>query len=264
MAEKLVLDRPSLLLDIGNSSIKYAWYTFPEEIADLRIFRTSLDSIEALLEQAANCWLCSVVNEETSLFIAALCGKAKIPFHQTRTQAVQFDISNAYAQPQNMGADRWMVILAGAALRDRGEQTNFIVIDAGTAITCDFVVANKHLGGWIAPGLSMARTAVVSQTKRVFDQGQLLDTLTLGNDTPICVAQGALAQLSGMLLQACNIMQSYCSKYELYISGGDARVLISTLAKSENNSACVNINYVENLVLIGLAKIAHQNMAKND
>jgi type III pantothenate kinase len=258
-----VLDRPNLLLDIGNTSIKYAWYTFPNAIADLHILRTSLESIPTLLEQSSSCWLCSVVSDETNHYVSDFCNEANVLFHQASTLVSQFGIANAYAKPHNMGVDRWMAIIAGSALCDKGEASNFIVIDAGTAITCDFIVGNNHLGGWIAPGLTMARNAVVSQTKKVFDEQQTLHELTMGIDTPQCVAQGALAQLSGMLSQACKLMQSKCTKYEIFMSGGDAPLLINIFTQLKNDKKCVSINYVENLVLIGLAKIAHENIAGN-
>jgi type III pantothenate kinase len=259
-----VSDQPSLLLDIGNTSIKYSWYHFADPIADLQVLRTSPDSLPDLLDQASACWLCSVVNNDISETIRGLCNERNIAFYQATTLAIQFDVTNAYSTPQNMGTDRWMGIIAGAAMCDKGAQNNFISIDAGTAITCDFVAGNKHLGGWIAPGLALARSSVVSNTKRVFDELQSLQHLTLGNDTPQCVANGALAQLTGMLHQACKIMRSYCSKFEIYISGGDAPLLINAFLALEHNKQGSSINYVENLVLIGLAKIAHESIAKND
>lgn len=258
-----MLDRPSLLLDIGNTSIKYAWYCFPNNIADLQVMRTTLDSLHELTEDAANCWLCSVVDDDTNRQVKRICEQSKTPVFQAQTQRSQFGITNAYIVPSNMGSDRWMGIIAGASLCDKGNETNYIAIDAGTAITCDFVVGNQHLGGWIAPGLSMARTAVVNQTKRVFDEHQNISLLSLGKNTPQCVANGALAQLVGTLSQACNVMLKKCTKFEVYISGGDAPLLINAFKEVEKKENCVNLNYLENLVLVGLAKLAHEYIAKN-
>ena len=258
-----MLDQPSLLLDIGNTSIKYAWYSFPNDIADLQVLRTTIDSIEELLEQASDCWLCCVVSDDTTGVIKGLCDKVNIECHQSTTHSMQYDVKNAYATPKNMGVDRWMAIIASSYLCDKGQQSNFLVIDAGTAITCDFVVANNHVGGWIAPGLAMARSAVVSNTQRVFDDQHTLHNLDVGTDTPECVSQGALAQLSGMLIQACNVMQSRCNKFDLFISGGDAPLLINVFTQLQNISLRPSINYLENLVLIGLARTAHDKMAKN-
>ena len=263
MEGKLVLDRPSLLLDIGNTSIKYAWYKYPNPIADLQVMRTTIDSLQELIDDASSCWFCSVIDENTDAHIKLLCEQSNTPVFQAHTQQSQFGILNSYSIPSNMGSDRWMGIIASASLCDQGNQTNFISIDAGTAITCDFVVGNQHLGGWIAPGLAMARTAVVSRTKKVFDEYQELSLLSLGNNTPECVANGALAQLVGTLSQACNVMQQKCAKFEIYISGGDAPLLINTFNELEKNQNKVNVNYLENLVLVGLAKLAHENIAEN-
>lgn len=256
-----MLERPSLLLDIGNTSIKYAWYKYPNHIADLQVMRTTVDSLQVLINEASSCWFCSVIDEDSNTKIKHLCEQSNIPAFQAQTQQSQFGIINSYSIPSNMGTDRWMGIIAGASLSDQGNQTNFIAIDAGTAITCDFVVGNQHLGGWIAPGLEMARTAVVSKTKKVFDEYQQLSLLSLGNNTPECVANGALAQLVGMLSQASKLMQQKCAKYQIYISGGDAPLLINAFNELEKNQNKVNVNYLENLVLVGLAKLAHEYIA---
>ena len=258
-----MLDRASLLLDIGNTSIKYAWYTFPNHIADLQVMRTTLDSLHELTEAASSCWLCSVIDDDTNERVKEICRQSDVSLFEATTQALQYGIVNAYSDPSNMGNDRWMAIIAGASLCDKGNQTNYIAIDAGTAITCDFVVGNQHLGGWIAPGLTLARTALVSQTKRVFDEPQEMSYLALGKNTPQCVANGALAQLLGMLFQACNTMQQKCTKFEIYISGGDAPLLINAFKEIEKSGSSVNLNYLENLVLVGLAKIAHEYLAGN-
>jgi type III pantothenate kinase len=250
-----VLERAKLLLDIGNTSIKYAWFG-EQHIADLQILRTSLESLPALLDKASHCFLCSVKTTQFNEQVKDICRDASVLLTQVETKPVEFEVKNAYANPHNMGTDRWMAIIAGAALCDKGSLNNYIVIDAGTAITCDFVVSNIHKGGWIAPGLEMARQAVVAGTSRVFDEQQRLDNLAIGTDTPDCVANGALAQLTGMLIQAIFIMREQCAKFEIYISGGDAPLLIQNLRLSEKSQGPVSINYLENLVLVGLAHVS--------
>ena len=255
----------SLLLDVGNTSIKYAWYGYPDDIADLRVLKTSLDSLPELLEDAQQCYLCSVQSDEIAQAIENMCKTQNIAFTLANTQKYQFGLSNAYSKHSNMGSDRWLGMLAGGAL----SQNNYLVIDAGTAITCDFVVKHQHKGGWIAPGLSMARSSVVSNTKRVFDNDSLPHTLGLGIDTPDCVAQGALAQLTGMIVQACSLMRTFDGKFDVFMSGGDSALLIeavSQLQKILGNKAnyTAPINYIENLVLVGLARLAHEKAATND
>ena len=61
-----MLERPSLLLDIGNTSIKYAWYKYPNHIADLQVMRTTVDSLQVLINEASSCWFCSVIDEDSN------------------------------------------------------------------------------------------------------------------------------------------------------------------------------------------------------
>jgi type III pantothenate kinase len=293
-----------LLLDVGNTSIKYAWYVYPNNIADLQILRCSLaglpDLLTELKESAGRCYLGSVKDDEVNQNIAQLCKTAGVKHEQVQTQSKQFGVTNAYAQVSNMGVDRWLAIIGAGALTTN----HFIVIDAGTAITCDFVVNEAHLGGWIAPGLRMARQSVVQNTQRVFDNQVLPGSLQAGTDTPDCVAQGALAQLTGMVNQAAQRMRMYIDeafalkqqkdelssskkeetlppngqakryekllshKFDVFMSGGDAPLLISAISTMQNNLAkqhhlFVNINYVENIVILGLARIAHDKASTN-
>lgn len=283
MEVKSVSVQLSLLLDVGNTNIKYAWYTENQQISDLQIMRTTLDGLSVLLCDAHSCYICCVQSNSILQAITDLCDEARVKYTHVTTQSEQFSITNAYSKPSNMGTDRWMAIIAGGALSER----NYLVVDAGTAITCDFVIDQEHKGGWIAPGLNMARQAVVEKTKKVFDHEISLHNLQIGKDTPDCVAHGALAQLTGMLAQAKQIMFEYDSKFDIFISGGDGALLISasdqlhtsTVSAKKQHLNCASTNklkkdvifstelgftyYLENLVLVGLARIAREDFATN-
>lgn len=283
MEAKLVSAPFSLLLDVGNTHIKYAWYCENQQISDLQIMRTTLDGLSALLCDAYSCYVCCVQSNDILNAISKMCDDASVKYTHVKTQSEQFSITNAYNNPSNMGTDRWMAIIAGGALSEK----NYLVVDAGTAITCDFIINKVHKGGWIAPGLNMARHAVVEKTKKVFDQEISLNNLQTGTDTPDCVAHGALAQITGMLAQAKLIMFEYGSYFDIFISGGDGALLISAsdqlhsscvrAKKQQLNSASANkfkkdvifstelgfTYYLENLVLVGLARIAQDDFATN-
>ena len=262
MGERLVLGQRDLLVDIGNSSIKYAWYNKHRAIADLQVMRISFDQLGEYIEMASSLYFSSVLNDASNDTVIKLANQNNVPVYQCKSAKQDFNIQNAYNTPQNMGDDRWMAIIAGCALCDMGNQTNVLIIDAGSAITCDFVIANEHIGGWIAPGFKVAREAVVSSTSRVFDTEQSLYDLRLGADTPQCVSNGVVAQLSGMIHQAIFIMQQNCQRFEIYISGGDAKLLINVLEQTKIMANKYSVNFIENLVLVGLAKIANEKPSK--
>lgn len=253
-----MLDQPSLLLDIGNSSVKYSLFDGQQKFEALLVKRTSLDALSKLNFNFGSIFFSSVLDEDSNQVVFDVGHKLEIPVFQCKSQHSQYNIINAYKTPTNMGDDRWMAIIGGVTLCGLGEKSNILVIDSGSAITCDFVASGTHLGGWIAPGIKMLRDTVVTNTKRVFDREHDLNMLALGTDTPECVSNGALAQVSGMIKQAIFIMQQNSDQFDIYLSGGDAKnlteVINQTTLISEENS----VHYVENLVLVGLARIASE------
>lgn len=244
-------DRLNLLIDLGNTSIKYVFVS-PElnimTAPKLKASFANVSDLPKLIKHANACYFCSVKNDQLALDIMALCEKAKIPCKQAKSAKQQFGLRNAYQNVQNMGADRWMAIMAASFLSKAKGFDNVLVIDAGTAMTCDFIIGHQHVGGWIAPGLTLLRESVVSRTERVFDDHASPTHLTPGTDTPLCVAQGALAQTLGFVAQAKVVMSNYCDDFECIVSGGDAS-LISQAGMS-------GLSVYANIVLIGLSLIA--------
>lgn len=255
-----MLEQANLLIDAGNTSIKYAWFLVGQDISVLEVRRVDSAELLDLVKQAKAVWLCSVSNDELNKQIEDVCKERQIAFTPLQSKASQFGLHNAYPTPLNMGNDRWLAMIAAHALQG-SKASNFIVIDAGTAITVDFVVDNQHKGGWIAPGLSLARKAVTQHANKVFDNMQALDVLAPQNDTPQCLAAGALAQSVGMFEHANNLMRSYCDKWSVYISGGDAQVILDNCTQKAQDNERYVVNYIENLVLVGVAHIVTSNVS---
>jgi type III pantothenate kinase len=244
MEAKSVSEKPSLLIDIGNSNFKYTWYNNATSLADIKGKTIDVEGISELCKDAKRVYFCSVKSDViTDHFIENL-KYIGVHYFQAQTQKEQFGITNSYAKVANMGSDRWLAMLAADALVNK----DVLVVDAGTAITCDFIVAGNHKGGWIAPGLKMLRESVASKTGRVFNFEHLRPQLSPGDDTADCVANGALAQIIGMVHQAREFMHTQTQDYEVLISGGDKNIIFE------------NINFDhhlhDNLVLAGLARIS--------
>ena len=131
---------------------------------------------------------------------------------------------HCYSHPERLGVDRWLAML-GARQHQSG---NLLVIDAGTALTIDFLSAdNHHDGGFIVPGLAMTRDALWQNTRRVIpwrdeqDEGQLVP----GRDTRQCVSAGARRQQLSFVK---SIMDDY-PEHSPFITGGDGDWLARTL-----------------------------------
>lgn len=242
-------DQFKLLIDLGNTSLKYARFDKQDPFACIDSKSASLSDIDKIIAEASEVFICSVKSDKETQHVLTVLDDAELPYTLVETKAEEFGIRNSYPQIQNMGCDRWMAIIGASALTS----SDIIVIDAGTAITCDFVAKGQHVGGWIAPGLSMLRSAVVENTHRVFDFDGLQPELLPGNDTANCVANGALAQIIGMIMQASSVMQSFTKNFSVILTGGDQEIIFNNL-KQRGIEPLLH----DNLVLAGLARICKQ------
>lgn len=132
-----------------------------------------------------------------------------------RTQAECAGLRVAYAQPERLGVDRWLMMLA-LWCESPGA---FGVAGAGTALTYDAVDAQgRHLGGFIAAGLATHLQAVLGATRFATHALDGVYTDSLGQDTESCVRQGAF--LAGL-----GALQHAAARFPAprqVLSGGDA------------------------------------------
>jgi type III pantothenate kinase len=151
-----------------------------------------------------------------------------------------------YHDNAQLGVDR---VLAMIAARDRC-RGGFCVIDAGTAITVDFVDADGlHLGGYILPGIRMARESLLASTAVPRAPGQQHDAL-LGRDTAAAIRLGSTHAVAGLVehvFRAPDVDLGTPTPI-VCIGGGDADSFLDLMP-----SPCIKI---EHLVLQGLAVLA--------
>ncbi|MGH8519514.1 MAG: type III pantothenate kinase, partial [Panacagrimonas sp.] len=144
--------------------------------------------------------------------------------HHARSEAERDGLRNGYAQPQRLGADRWVAMLAGWKLAGRSA---FVIADAGTALTVDVVDAGgRHLGGIIAAGLQTSEKAVLGATRFPVRDTPLPEHAGLGLDTEACVRQGAMLSALGAIDRAAALVPSGACRL---LTGGDATRLLPHL-----------------------------------
>ncbi|MDC1346726.1 type III pantothenate kinase [Glaciecola sp.] len=254
-------DKSILFIDVGNSLAKYCCMPATEiqntELCDinpsLEYFSETLTPVQ-LLPRVSHIYLSYVKAPEWLAALHQEAAQQNIPI-VTATSAKHTRINhsiliNGYNNVTNMGVDRWLAMIAAVGLFP--QKSDFVVVDAGTAITCDVIFRHQHQGGWIAPGLKTLKTSLLSNTEQVFTndkaQTQHAEPIILGTDTPDCVEQGCLAQLNGMVNLACETLNDQTDDFIVLITGGD-QIKLSFPRKN-------NIHYVANLVLIGLIQLA--------
>lgn len=160
-------------------------------------------------------------------------------------------VSNGYKSPETLGADR---IAAAVAAHYFFPNRNCLSIDAGTAITYDFIDATGlYQGGGIAPGIQMKFRALHTFTGRLpLVQGIQENVPLVGQTTQESLESGVLA---GTAAEVEGIIAAYRQKAEqlvVILCGGDAGFFESTIKHP--------IFVIPELVLIGLQRILRHNV----
>ncbi|GGY60753.1 type III pantothenate kinase [Cellvibrio zantedeschiae] len=151
-------------------------------------------------------------------------------------------VVNGYQQPEKLGVDRWLAILAAKAK----DPSACVIVDCGSAITVDLVTSQgEHLGGYIAPGLRLMREALATKTSAI-KLGQIgyPENDFPGRNTVLAIKSAELAMIAGLVEHAKSILRNYDSHgAHLLVTGGDGEWLVSMLKEGA---------YHEDLVMDGL------------
>ncbi|AEF56389.1 type III pantothenate kinase [Marinomonas posidonica] len=163
------------------------------------------------------------------------------------SRLIQCGVSNAYKEPERLGVDRWLGVVAAHHFIEG----DVVVVDVGTAIKVDVVNKDgKHLGGYITPGLAMMEAALISNTARIrYTKNEVVIGEGLPNSTARAVTEGCHEMVLGFLER---IYRDY-SHYKWVATGGDAKALLDSLQ--------VKMEYQPNLVALG-AKIVGDELIK--
>ena len=160
-----------LLADVGNSRIK--WVSCEGGAFQARgradgeeSWAELVNRLWAELPRPARVVIVSVAGPEVRTALAAWIRQTwAIEAEFIVSAAAACGIHNSYAEPERMGADRWVAMIAARALL--GPQTCYVV-DCGTAVTIDALAADgRHLGGVIVPGMRLMREALYRETRQI-------------------------------------------------------------------------------------------------
>lgn len=206
-----------LLIDVGNSAAKWAVF----DGLNLNSKRHS----GGFSELADALWVAAA--DADAVWVASVRGESSDQFLVTELQAVGFSkvqlcgsaqsedgLLNSYAEPSRMGADRWFAMLGARAYKPGP----LLVIDVGSAVTCDLVAADgRHLGGYIFPGPALMEAALQSSTQLVRYADSLEPTVTPGQSTAECVTSGISVAVLGAIKE---IVKQYPDHQIIFTGGG--------------------------------------------
>lgn len=141
----------------------------------------------------------------------------EVEFAQARAQDA--GLRNAYVDPQSLGVDRWLALLAAY----KQAAAAVLVVDIGSALTVDLADRNGgHRGGYIIPGPHLMQGALLRETDRVrFAESDSLGGLAFGRDTAACVGGGIAAAEVGAVLVALQLARAEVGDdVRVFVTGG--------------------------------------------
>lgn len=247
-----------LLLDIGNSSLRWQQVAQQEWLARGAIRMVPLDLYQQLSEQwhalapPQQVWVACVAGDEVRRQVSHwLAEHWQCEVYWPQAQAQAYGVTNAYSDPERLGVDRWLALLAGRA---RYQQA-CCVVDCGTAITLDVLdQAGVHQGGLILPGIGLMRQSLQEHTQINLQQDQANEIALLARDTSDAVQGGTLyaaVALIDRVLQ--DVRHALGMDLKALITGGDAEQVVPLLAQA--------FEHAPDLVLQGLELISRNGQA---
>lgn len=144
-----------------------------------------------------------------------------------RTGAQCGMVRNGYHEPEKLGVDRWLCVVAAYRLTGKA----CVVVSCGTAITLDLVALDgEHLGGFIAPGLNLMLDSLTSRTRQI-KLNQPISELRLlpATSTADAIYSACAAMLTGLIDNGVRQLNALDQSPEaqMIFTGGDAGKLLS-------------------------------------
>jgi type III pantothenate kinase len=220
-----------LLADIGNSRIK--WVSWEE--GEFRLRGQASHGDESWAELASRLW--GNLPRPVRVVIVSVAGleaRAELSEWVRRNWAIAAEfvvstvaacgIHNSYAEPERMGADRWVAMIAARALT----QQSCYVVDCGTAVTIDALAADgRHLGGVIIPGMRLMREALYRETQQI--PPETGEARLFGQSTRDCVWGGAAYAVAAAIDGITARMTAAGGAGPRLLTGGSAEVVLPYL-----------------------------------
>ena len=242
-----------LAIDAGNSRIKWGvhedgswlaqgWVATARASRLARAWR-GLEPPDAIL--AVN-----VAGVRVGRALAAAARRFRRPIRFVRSAAAQCGVRSSYANPRQLGPDRWAALI-GAWNLHRGP---CVVVNAGTTMTVDALDgAGVFLGGMIVAGADLMRAALARNTARLRPRPGRFAFFP--SRTADAIESGAVNALAGAVGRMVRFMRQAGQAAPLTVlSGGAAQWIAPQL-----NGV---VEVVDNLVLEGLVRIALESAAR--
>jgi type III pantothenate kinase len=237
----------NLIIDIGNSSTKFALFDSKTMVTTFKSKEFSCEKLEKMLSpyKIEKAIISSV--RDTPEYIFDLL-TVNIPEVHILTHKSKLPFKIEYETPDTLGTDR-IAAVAGAYNSYKGD--NILVIDAGTAITYDFLSGNSYKGGNISPGVSMRFRALHKFTGKLPLVDRNSDFTFPGKNTTDAIAAGVITGVMYEINEYIRTFEKKHTEFKVILTGGDSGYL-----KDKINS---RVTYMPDIVMDGLNYILEYN-----
>lgn len=219
----------NLLIDMGNTRLKWAFTTAGQIIAgqpldNSRIDRDELVKLWAGVYRPRRVAVSCVSANHLLELVQSVARELWIDVDiiQVKAQAQAFGVINAYQEPEKLGVDRWLALVAVW----QKYQSPACIVDCGTAITVDLLDAHgRHQGGLICPGLTLMKMSL-SQGTNALALSETDHAFGLANYTEAAIYSGTLIAVVGLIRQ---VLEKHLATTQLILTGGDAQIIATHL-----------------------------------
>lgn len=239
----------SLTIDQGNTSVKVTAFDCCRLLWSRRFDRLTAEAAEEI----------SAGGSIAKVIFSSVAGDGGAGLERLRERAGRVYVLDSglpvpleveYATPSTLGHDRIAAAVGALAVKPG---RNLLVVDAGTAVTYDFVTADgRFLGGNIAPGLALRLRALAQHCEQLPDVAVSGDVPLIGYDTVTAMRCGAVR---GMVAEVSYMAERLSRQYgslAAVLTGGDGSLLVPLLELPE-------VSFEKDLVAIGLNRILEYN-----
>ncbi len=239
----------NLIFDIGNTGTKVAIYDGRKKMVLFRTKQFSWDNMLKICspyEHKIDKAIISTVRDVPEFIIdMATLG---IPHVHVLSHESILPFINEYETPETLGPDR-IAAIAGASLLFPGKK--ILIIDAGSAVTYDYLAGKTYKGGNISPGLSMRFKALHRFTGKLPLASTTDKYSSPGKNTHEAITAGVI---NGLIYEINEYIRTFEKKYvsfKVILTGGDSGYL-----KDKIN---YQITYMPDIVIDGLNYILEYN-----
>lgn len=237
----------NLIIDIGNTSTKLAVFKGTKKISSVRINDLSCEEFEKTLNDKNLKKVIISSVKRLPHFVTDLL-VSHIPLIHILSHNSKLPFTIDYETPDTLGTDR-LAGVAGAYNMFPGE--DILIIDAGTAITYDFLIGTTYKGGNISPGIEIRFRALHKFTGRLPILSLTENYTSPGLNTHDAILAGVI---NGSIYEINEYIRTFVKNHKnskIILAGGDSEFLKDKLIHK--------VTFIPEIVIDGLNYILEYN-----